>query len=42
MWQWRPLVKLMKRPSKLCERVLHSPNTRLPGSGWQVPLCHME
>lgn len=36
--RWRPLVKLIKRPSKLDKQVLCSPENRLLGSGWQVPL----
>lgn len=39
--RWRPLIKLIKRPSKLDKRVLRSPENRLLGSGWQVPLCHV-
>lgn len=33
----RPLVKLIKRPSKLDKRVLRSPENRLLRSGGQVP-----
>ena len=36
MWRWRPLVKLIKKPSKLDEQVLYSPQHWAPG-----PLCHV-
>lgn len=41
-WRWRPLVRLIKKPFKLDEPVIYSLNAGLPGSGWQMPLCHLD
>ena len=41
-WRLRPLKRLIKKLIMLDEPVLYSLNARLPGSGWQVPLCHLD